>query len=244
MDGTAEGRTYTERYQVLDYPHIGIIDPRTGRLLWRKEGWTQENPVTAETFAEIATDFCSRNSFDRPPQAPRPPGAAAASRPAKRSMEEMSEAEQLRAAMQASMVGASNDAKQNEDDDGEAHIDYDDDDDDEVEVLDSKTPAVEEKESTLNTELQSFVVPDEPKDGYRIQLRLPGGKRAVRVFSPSDSVRTIYAYFAVRVQRRLHESARMSQSYFLLPRTSSNPMTKLAMVANLRSSLAIHRVIY
>jgi UBX domain-containing protein 7 len=217
MDGTAEGRTYTERYQVLDYPHIGIIDPRTGRLLWRKEGWTQENPVTAETFAEIATDFCSRNSYDRPPQAPRPPGAAAAaaSRPAKRPMEEMSEAEQLRAAMQASMVGASNDGKHgDDDDDGEADIHYDD---DEVEVLDSKAPAVEEKEPTLNTELQSFVVPDEPKDGYRIQLRLPGGKRAVRVFSPTDSVRTIYAYFAVRVQRRLRYSARTSKSYFFPP---------------------------
>jgi UBX domain-containing protein 7 len=216
MDGTAEGRTYTERYQVLDYPHIGIIDPRTGRLLWRKEGWTQENPVTAETFAEIATDFCSRNSYDRPPQAPRPPGAAAAaaSRPAKRPMEEMSEAEQLRAAMQASMVGASNDGKHGDDDDGEADIHYDD---DEVEVLDSKAPAVEEKEPTLNTELQSFVVPDEPKDGYRIQLRLPGGKRAVRVFSPTDSVRTIYAYFAVRVQRRFRYSARTSKSYFLFP---------------------------
>jgi hypothetical protein len=116
FDTSPEGRTYTERYQVHDFPHIGIIDPRTGRLLWKKEGWSQQNPMTADSFAEIAMDFCSHNSFDRPPQAPRPPsgGPAASSsslapsRPAKR-MHEMSEEEQLRAAMQASISEAMTD---------------------------------------------------------------------------------------------------------------------------------------
>jgi len=103
MDVESEGRTYIERYQVGGYPHIAILDPRTGRLLWRKEGWMQENPFTATQFAEMATDFCSKNTFDRPPQAPRA-AAAAAARPAKRPMNEMSEAEQLEAAMRASMA--------------------------------------------------------------------------------------------------------------------------------------------
>jgi hypothetical protein len=67
MDTSAEGQTYIQRYQVQDYPHIGFIDPRTGRLMWRKEGWTQESPMSTELFAEVAMDFCSRNSFDRPP---------------------------------------------------------------------------------------------------------------------------------------------------------------------------------
>jgi UBX domain-containing protein 7 len=200
MDSAPEGRTYTERYQVHDYPHIGIVDPRTGRLLWRKEGWTQQNPMTAETFAEIAMDFCSRNSFDRPPQAPRPLGAAAAattaeSRPAKRPMNEMSEAEQLQAAMRASMAEVSADGV---DDDGDAEIQYldDSDDDDEVQVVDSK-PVAEEKQPTLNDELLSFAVSDEPTDGSRLQLRMPDGKRVIRKFAASDLVRAIYAFIVV-----------------------------------------------
>ena len=72
MDISPEGQVYAQRYHVYDYPHIGIIDPRTRRLMWKKEGWTQENPMTAELFAETTMDFCSRHSFDKPPQAPRP----------------------------------------------------------------------------------------------------------------------------------------------------------------------------
>ena len=69
MDTTTEGRTFCERYQVHDYPHVSIIDPRTGRLMWRREGWTQERPLTKEDFAEMAMDFCSRHSLDNPPSA-------------------------------------------------------------------------------------------------------------------------------------------------------------------------------
>jgi len=196
MDVESEGRTYIERYQVGGYPHIAILDPRTGRLLWRKEGWTQENPFTATQFAEMATDFCSKNTFDRPPQAPRA-AAAAAARPAKRPMNEMSEAEQLEAAMRASMADATGGA----DGDGDAEIQYEDDD---VEVVEErKPPAAEEKPPSLNDELLGVAVPAEPADGSRIQLRMPDGKKAVRRFMPSDPVRTIYAYIAVRSVSRL-----------------------------------------
>ena len=189
-----EGRTYTERYQVHEFPHIGIIDPRTGRLLWRKEGWSQENPVTSASFAEHAMDFCSRNSFDRPPQAPRPAGGPVPVRPAKRSMNEMSESEQLEAAMRASME----DISAAVDNEGDADVHYtDDDDDDEVEVLEGKPAPVEAKPPSLMDELMTFTVPAEPADGSRIQLRMPDGKKAVRKFTPSDPVRAIYAHLAV-----------------------------------------------
>ena len=191
-----EGRTYTERYQVHDFPHISIIDPRTGRLLWSKEGWTQQNPVTAASFAEHAMDFCSRNSFDRPPQAPRPSAAPASARPAKRSMNEMSESEQMEAALRASME----DITAVVNDNGNAEMLYDDDDDDEVEVLEGKPTPAEEKPQSLIDELLTFSVPAEPADGSRIQLRMPDGKRAVRVFTPSDPVRTIYAHLAVSLK--------------------------------------------
>lgn len=195
MDVSNEGRTYSERYQVHDYPHLAIIDPRTGRLLWRKEGWTQEKALTADLFAEIAMDFCSRNSFDRPPTAPRPPNAngASSSRPSKRPMHEMSEDEQLRAAMKASLKDDSDSQDQEMADGG---------DDDEVEVVESADmkPAAEEDSKEAESfiqGLQNFPVGDEPEQGARLQLRMPDGKRKVRKFSPKDTVKTIYAFLAV-----------------------------------------------
>jgi hypothetical protein len=71
MDLSKEGRAYTDQYSVDSFPHIGILDPRTGELLFRKEGWTQENPVTAKQFVEIATDISSHYSFEQPPKRKR-----------------------------------------------------------------------------------------------------------------------------------------------------------------------------
>jgi UBX domain-containing protein 7 len=198
MDIAPEGRTYAERYKVYDFPHIGIIDPRTRRLMWKKEGWTQENPMTAEVFAEIAMDFCSRHSLDKPPVAPRPPGAAAKKRP----MHEMSEDEQLQAAMKASLQDG------NTNDDKEIEIDNSDEEDD-IEVVDSrdasgdsKPAAVSSEEAnnvpSLMTELLAMALPEEPESGgARIQFRMPDGKRQVRKFSPADTVKQIYAFVAV-----------------------------------------------
>ena len=194
MDTSQEGRTYTERYQVFVFPHIAILDPRTGRLLWRKEGWTQENPFTATDFAEKATDFCSRNSFDRAPQAPRPAKAVAGAN--KRPVKEMSEEEQMQAAMKASMEEVGGGSANDNDDGDDEKIQYDDNDDDEVQVVDDQKPAAQ---PSLLDELLAFAVPDEPTDGgSRIQLRMPDGKKAVRKFSPSDPVRVVYAFVAVR----------------------------------------------
>ena len=182
MDTTSEGRTYVQRYQVNDFPHVAIIDPRTGRLLWRKEGWTQVDPLRADTFAEMAMDFCSRNSFDRPPQAPRPGN--------KRPVQELSEDEQLQAAMRASMQ----EQDDNHDDDDQDEYVMDDDDDDEVEVMDppdSKPAAT----PSFRQELLALTVPDEPASGgARLQFRMPDGKRLVRKFAPTDTVRLLYAF--------------------------------------------------
>lgn len=195
MDISIEGRQYVQRYHVYEFPHIAIIDPRTGRLMWKKEGWTQENPVTAETFAEMAMDFCSRNSFDRPPQAPRPPGAKA-STPKQRPLHELSEDEQLQAAMRASMEEIA--PAESKDDDGE--------DDDEVECLGTKDEMMKEQEDakpaakpSIIDELLNVAVGDEPAKGARMQFRMPDGKRIVRRFNPSDSVKIIYAFLAVRI---------------------------------------------
>eukprot|EP00536_Pseudo-nitzschia_multiseries_P002588 jgi/Psemu1/251809/estExt_Genewise1Plus.C_340164 len=257
MDTTREGSQYADRYKVYDYPHVGIIDPRTRRLMWKKEGWSQQNPLTAEQFAEFAMDFCSRHSFDKPPQAPRPPGAAAkaSSRPAKRPMHEMSEEEQLQAAMRASLQeiagaasgtsgangagGNGNGNGNGNDSDNESDYEYemeednddadnDDDDDDDVVAVweetadaDSKPKAVETKTAapaaaaaptpptpppppppptqapaSVLDGLVSFDLGAEPEKGARIQFRMPDGKRKIRKFDPSQSVRHVYAFVA------------------------------------------------
>ena len=190
MDISPEGRQYVQRYHVYEFPHIAILDPRTGRLMWKKEGWTQENPVTAETFAEMAMDFCSRNSFDRPPQAPRPPGAKAP--PKEKSVHELSEEEQLQAAMRASMEDITTTTKEGG---GDSDVEY----------LGTKDEMMQEEEDTkpaaepsMIDELLTVTLPDEPAKGPRVQLRMPDGKRVVRKLNPSDTVKTIYAFLAVR----------------------------------------------
>lgn len=218
MDFSPEGSIYAQRYNVYDYPHVGIIDPRTRRLMWKKEGWTQQNPLTAERFAEIAMDFCSRHSFDRPPQAPRPPSSGnaapkASGLPAKRPMHEMTEEEQLQAAMRASLEesggGGGNNAVVFD-------MDSDDGDDEEGVIIvdpnkqkvkdDSKPKGIEKKVEASLTESQtpasildeliSLDIGDEPEKGARIQFRMPDGKRKIRKFNPSQSVKLLYAFVA------------------------------------------------
>jgi hypothetical protein len=210
MDISPEGKTYAQRYHVYEFPHIAIIDPRTRRLMWKKEGWTQENPMTPLFFAEMAMDFCSRHSFDKPPVAPRPNGAAA--KPKKRPMTEMSEDEQLKAAMRASLEDVTTTAAAGGGDDNDNQISNNDDDDNDVQFLgtsedaDAKPKAVdmpkeeeqETEEPSLLDELLAMGLGDEPAKGARIQLRMPDGKRSVRKFDASQTAKTIYAFIAVR----------------------------------------------
>lgn len=222
MDTSQEGAVYAERYKVYDYPHVGIIDPRTRRLVWKKEGWTQENPLTAEQFSEYAMDSCSRHSFDRPPQAPRLSSSAKSKTglPTKRSVQEMSEDEQLQAAMRASLT----ESNTNENG-GEYDYEMNDDEDDDVVVIeankektaeqDLKPEATEKRKAKTTTDtdtdtssspqhapqwildqLISVDLGNEPEQGARIQFRMPDGKRKIRKFEPNKNVRLVYAFIA------------------------------------------------
>eukprot|EP01083_Nonionella_stella_P284134 967109_1 len=163
VNTSQDGRTYAQRYGVHSFPHIAIIDPRTARLMYQKDGWTQENPMTAEKFAELAVDFCSRNSFDKPPSIPKDRnsgmtnstaaiGASSTaasssqnsnSKPAApAAVERMTEEEQLQAAIRASMndvSGVNNGKTDSFDEDDDNNDDDDmqcDNSDDEVYVMD------------------------------------------------------------------------------------------------------------
>ncbi|KAL7508698.1 hypothetical protein ACHAXN_005806 [Cyclotella atomus] len=195
MSTNPEGQTYITRYKVAGYPHLAIIDPRTGSLLWKKEGWTQVDPLTAEQFVEIASDFCSRHSFSKQPApAKHRYTNSGSSQPSnKRPIQELSEEEQLQAAIRASMMTENGDDNTNEEEDVL---------DKSMEFVDNNDEAEsEEKPAALNEfeqEILALDVGDEPDSGdvARIQIRMPDGKRLVRKFKADDTVKIIYAFVA------------------------------------------------
>lgn len=243
-DTTDDGRTYCQRYNVTSFPHIGIIDPRTARLMYRKEGWTMEKPLLPEAFAEMAADFCSRHSFDKAPVAPKIGGGSSASGgngggimsssgggggsgsrmvSNQSSVGEMTEEQQLQAAIRASMNDAAgagtsagaNDYQPYDDDDDDESVEYimpDDDsdvecsmEDNEVQIMDSGTsaqeaepePEPEPKEPSFMEQIIAMDVGEEPSDkAARVMIRMPDGKRLVRRFKMDDTVKIIYAFVA------------------------------------------------
>mmetsp|Transcript_1259 Transcript_1259/g.3546 ORF Transcript_1259/g.3546 Transcript_1259/m.3546 type:complete len:533 (-) Transcript_1259:1980-3578(-) len=218
-DISIEGRQYVQRYKVDQFPHVAIIDPRTGRLLWRKEGWTQQNALTAESFAEMAMDFCSRNSFDKPPQAPGPQkgpssggapplsaiAAASTSTPmVGNSSRPMTEEEQIQAAVDASLNSISQPPPSAA---AAASIDADQKPAASMNGADQQPQAEEEQESG-NAFLDGLLALDvgaEPASGgARLQLRMPDGKRSVRQFNPSDAVEVIFAFVAQTLKEGGH----------------------------------------
>lgn len=174
LDTSPDGQNYVERYNVNAFPHIGFLDPRTGRLVHRKEGWTQVNPLTCEQFAEMAADFCSKHSLDQAP---------------KRSHHhDDDEEEQLQAAIRASMM-------QQDDDDNDDSYQMEDEEDNDSVVEEEKMP----KKPTLEDELATMDVGDEPTDNAisaRVMIRMPDGKRLIRKFQKQHSVKIIYAFVA------------------------------------------------
>jgi hypothetical protein len=43
---------YAKVFQVMQFPHVSIFDPFSGLVMWRKEGWSAEKPLTAAAFSE------------------------------------------------------------------------------------------------------------------------------------------------------------------------------------------------
>ncbi|EJK48732.1 hypothetical protein THAOC_32446, partial [Thalassiosira oceanica] len=229
-NNSAEGQTYVQRYRVSGYPHLGIVDPRTGTLLWRKEGWTQVEPLTAEQFVEIASDFCSGHSFDRMPVPARhsyssggggggaaayggAASAMAAGTSHKRPLQEMSEEEQLQAAIRASMGDADDRGDDMSQDDagvdeakpaaegggGDAKPAAADLESESGGPPEKKEEKEDEKSDPFSAEILALPVPDEPaSDAARIQIRLPDGKRVVRKFPKESKVKEVYAFVAQR----------------------------------------------
>lgn len=200
MDDSEHGALYAQRYNVVNFPHVAIIDPRTARLVWKKEGWTQEKPMTAEEFAQKAADFCSLHSFDAPPSATKQ-GGIKPKRSAKRPVEDLSEQEQLAKAIRESQgINDSMDTEDDDEEDDHAMTNGDEENcggDDDGEVLEVPPPPKPPAEPTFDEEIRELKVGEEPSEGgARLQFRMPDGGRVVRRFRSEDEVKIIYAFVA------------------------------------------------
>jgi hypothetical protein len=43
---------YAKVFQVKQFPHVSILDPYSGLVMWRKEGWSADKPLTVAAFSE------------------------------------------------------------------------------------------------------------------------------------------------------------------------------------------------
>lgn len=140
------------------------------------------------------SDFCSRHSFSKQP-APAKHGYNSSNTQSsnKRPIQELSEEEQLQAAIRASMMPENDEMDEegtNEADKSmENRAENEENDDD-----DAKPAAL----NSFEQEILVLEVGDEPTSGNvaRIQIRMPDGKRLVRKFQGDDSVKIIYAFVA------------------------------------------------
>ena len=210
-----------------------------------------QKPLLPEAFAEMAADFCSRHSFDKAPVAPKIGGGSGPSASAtasasggggimssssgggsggsgarmvsnQSSVGEMTEEQQLQAAIRASMndaagagsgsgTGANDYQPYDDDDNDDESVEYimpDDDsdaecsmEDNEVQIMDSGTSAreakPEPKEPSFMEQIIAMDVGEEPSDkAARVMIRMPDGKRLVRRFKMDDTVKIIYAFVA------------------------------------------------
>ena len=142
----------------------------------------------------ICTDFCSRHSFSKQPAPAKHGYNNSNTQPSnKRPIQELSEEEQLQAAIRASMMQENDEMEEEGINDVDKSMEN---------VVDNEENDDDAKPAALNTfeqEILALDVGDEPTSGNnvaRIQIRMPDGKRLVRKFKGDDSVKIIYAFVA------------------------------------------------
>lgn len=52
-----EGRVFVKVFNVKKFPHVSILDPFSGNVVWRRDGWTAEEPFTSLLFAEAVVNL-------------------------------------------------------------------------------------------------------------------------------------------------------------------------------------------
>jgi len=218
-----EGQQYKQFYPFNEYPHISLVDPRTGE---RVKVWNEV--VKADDFVSQLLEFMIANNLNSSKPLKTDTSNEKISTNIK-SYDTMTEDEQIRAAIEMSMKDQ-NKYKNDEpitiddDDDDEYYGDFVEedefestnnsqlDDNEDIEIRsDSKGKKEENKDSNsfeidpslskdelcekFHGRIKAIVNP-EPTSGNTtyIQFRLPDGKRMVRSFLVDDKVLALFEY--------------------------------------------------
>ncbi|EIE80697.1 hypothetical protein RO3G_05402 [Rhizopus delemar RA 99-880] len=156
------------------FPHIAIIDSRTGE---RVKVW--EKQLTPTNFMMEVTEFLENHSTEERGAMKRPKVT--------KSVSDMSEEEQLNAAIEASLSNTSSP-------DIESKMEEDE------KMVESKTESVFDSIMPIKR--------DEPPNGNdttRIQIRMGDGSRVVRRFNKSDPVRYLFEFVKLQVENQPFE---------------------------------------
>ncbi|ORY93425.1 hypothetical protein BCR43DRAFT_377107 [Syncephalastrum racemosum] len=177
---SSEGKRYLTLYPIQKYPHVAIIDPRTGE---RVKVW--EKDIKPTEFMMDVTEFLdTRSSEEVAPATPKKAKVAEVS--------DMSEEEQIRAAIQASLDGKASESPKEQ---KEEHAE-----EGEEEPQEEEGEEEEPQNDVLST-LQP-VKRDEPTDlanSTRVQLRMADGTRIIRRFLKTDPVRYLFEFVKAEV---------------------------------------------
>ncbi|OZJ06108.1 hypothetical protein BZG36_00982 [Bifiguratus adelaidae] len=194
-----DGKKYTSFYPVEEFPYISILDPRSGELL---QTWTSSMDVA--DFMMNVTDFLDDRERGEPQSSVRK--AAVGAQPVQKNLADMTEEEQMEAAIAASMAENSNTRND------KRSIMIIDSDDEESSPRQEKTrrkSSDSEVEEITREQVQpqntiQAIKRDEPTDPAtttRIQVRLPDGKRIVRRFGKEDPVRYLFEFVKSEVSQ-------------------------------------------
>lgn len=106
-----EAKTYCRRYDATSFPHISLVDPRTGMKVWSFQGF-----LGPPEFVEKITDVTDKISLQdgAPPRLPPPPPRPPQLPPNTSGSED----QMLAAAIAASLEASSNGSSSNKDDGG------------------------------------------------------------------------------------------------------------------------------
>ncbi|KAF9205293.1 hypothetical protein BGZ59_000554 [Podila verticillata] len=179
---SAEGKKYKAYYPLDKFPHISIIDPRTGE---RMRVWDKTmDPID---FLADVTEFLDVHSLTDSASKPSLPKK----KKLVKNVSDMTEEEQLRAAMMASMGG-----------DPSSAIEIPQEDEDEITPEPTKEPTPAPEEVSVFDSIQP-VRHEEPSDtvnATRIAFRLNDGSRLVHKFSKDAKVRALFEYIKSEVE--------------------------------------------
>jgi len=196
---TQEGKRYVTFYPIDSYPHVAIIDPRTGERVkvWGTQMETADFLMNVADFLGCASFSGSSSTSNAPAMKNKKVDQVSSqlSRPG-RNISEMTEEEQLHAAIAASLAGSTSESQSVVDLTREDDIVFIE---DEEQVL----AALEPQQETVGIESIMAVKRDEPPLGTgvtRVQFRLPDGTRVVRRFIKDDLVRYLFEYVRAEVE--------------------------------------------